>query len=187
MKEWLPLASVVIYWGGVGLRARQIKRRIGRSPNLRPRTLKEKFLWAGWALVSVGWGACSFVRIPLFFEGPVPSTAGSALILAGLAGTFWAHVSMGDAWRIGVRNDEKNPLVTDGPYRRIRHPLYSFQCVILLGVFLLAPSLFTLSLLFLHRLLVAFKIKDEERHMEALHGPIYKEYKTRTGALWPKV
>ena len=85
------------------------------------------------------------------------------LILAGLAGTLWCHFSMGDAWRIGVREGEKTLLVTRGPYRFIRHPLYSFQ-----------------------RLLIAAKIIDEERHMANIHGFLYKEYKQRTGSLWPK-
>jgi len=143
-------------------------------------------LWAGWALVSLGWALAPFIRTRHYFEGPVSSGAGSVLILAGLAGTFWAHASMGDAWRIGVRREEKTPLITGGPYRFIRHPLYSFQWVILLGVFLLEPSLVTLFILFFHRLLVAFKMKDEEQHMGSLHGPLYKEYTARTGALLPK-
>lgn len=175
-----------MYWLGVGLRARQIKRRTGRTPNMRPGTQKEKLLWAGWVLVSAAWASAPFLGTGRLFEGPVSTSAGVLFILAGLAGTYWAHASMGDAWRIAVRLDDKAPLVTSGPYSRIRHPLYAFQCVILLGVFLLEPSPITLFMLFIHRLLVAFKIRDEEKYLAELHGPLYKEYALHTGSLWPK-
>lgn len=123
------------------------------------------------------------MRLP--FEGAVSFFAGLTAVLAGFAGTVWSHASMGDAWRIGVDGAEKTPLVTRGPYNRMRHPIYSFQCLILSGIFLLEPSPVTLFVLFLHRVLVAVKIRDEEEHMERLHGPLYKEYKSRTGSLWP--
>ena len=188
MKSWLPLASAVIYWSGVALRAWQVKNHIGHSPNLFPRSLKEKFLWIGWAVVVGIWAGASFFRVkPLFESGPFSSAAGAALILAGLAGTSWCHASLGDAWRIGVREGEKTPLVTLGPYRWVRHPLYSFQTLILLGVVLILPNPLTLCGLILHRILASFKMRDEEKHLEALHGTIYKEYSLRTGALWPKV
>ena len=187
MKQWLPLASAVIYWGGVILRAWQVKGHIGRSPNLLPRSTQEKFLWLGWALVVTAWAGASHFHTRIFFDGPVSVSAGALLVLAGLAGTYWSHSFLGDSWRIGVKEGEKTPLITHGPYRWVRHPLYLFQVLILLGVFLIAPSWVTLSGLVLHRLLVAFKMRDEEKHLERLHGPIYKEYSQRTGALWPKV
>ena len=190
LSSWfplLPLASAVIYWGGVGLRAWQVKSHIGHSPNLLPRSTQEKFLWLGWALVVVTWAGASHFHTPPLFKGPVSSGVGALLIFIGLAGTSWSHSSLGDAWRIGVREGEKTALITAGPYRRVRHPLYSFQILILLGVFLIAPSVITFSGLILHRFLVSLKIRDEEKHLERLHGPIYKEYAKRTGTLWPKV
>lgn len=171
----------------MSLRALQLKRRTGRLPNVRPRTAKERILWAGWLFVAAGWAAAPFCPGWVSLESPFSFDAGVTAVLAGLAGTVWCHRAMGDAWRVGVRNDEKTPLVTGGPYRRLRHPIYFFQIVILAGVFLTAPSALSLSILVLHRLLVAVKITDEERHLERLHGPLYKEYKARTGALWPKV
>ena len=196
MNAWIVLLSAVVYWGGVSLRALHIKRRLGRSPNLRPRGPKEKWLWAGWATVVLGWvftpaltrdfGERVFFRPFPFLEAPFFVCLGLAAIAAGFAGTVWCHAALGDAWRVGV-GGEKTPLVTNGPYQRLRHPLYFFQIVILSGVFWLFPSPFVLSLEALHLALVCVKIADEERHLERLHGSLYKEYRQHTGTLWPKV
>ena len=187
MRQWLPPLAAAVYWIGVGLRARLFRRRLGHSPNLRPRNKREKALWAGWALVSVGWAAAPFFGgIWPIFGGPWWLFLGATVILAGMAGTVWSHLSMGDAWRVGVRVDEKTPLVTTGPYQLIRHPIYSFQCLILVGVFLLAPSPMMLFVILAHLYLVWLKIRDEESHMAQLHGPLYKEYALRTGSLWPR-
>lgn len=189
--------SAVVYCGGVYLRALQIKRRIGRPPNLSPRGAKEKALWAGWALVVLGWtlgpllterfGSCALFRLWTPLEKPLFSYAGLAMVAAGLVGTVWCHASLGNTWRLGVRGEEKTPLVTNGVYRRLRHPIYAFQVLILAGVWLLWPTPFLLGLVVLHRILVAVKIRDEENHLERLHGSLYKEYVQRTGSLWPKV
>ena len=143
-------------------------------------------LWLGWVVVSLSWALSPFFSVRFPFEGSVSFITGLVLVLAGFAGTFWAHASMGDAWRIGVDGTEKTPLVTKGPYSRMRHPIYAFQCLILAGIFLLEPSPVTLLALFIHRTLVSFKLRDEEEHLERLHGPLYKEYRARTGSLWPK-
>ena len=187
MRQWIPLASALLYWGAVAIRAQLLKRQIGRSPNLKPRTGKEWALWAGWTAVVIGWAVSGFVRSSLSYEGPVSFWTGIAAILLGLAGTLWAHASMGDAWRIGIDPTERTSLVMRGPYRRMRHPIYSFQCLILIGVFLVKPSATSLLLLVLHRLLVSVKIHDEEAYLERTYGPIYKEYRQHTGSLWPKV
>ena len=50
--------------------------------------------------------------------------AGALLVLAGYAGTHWCYASMGDTWRMGIDRSEKTKLITRGPYRRIRHPIY---------------------------------------------------------------
>lgn len=180
-------ASAAVYWAGVSLRALQIKRRTGRLPDVRPRSVKEKALWAGWALVVAGWAASPFWGVQSSLESPTAQAAGLGAILLGLAGTVWCHASMGDAWRVSIGGPQKTPLITCGPYSRLRHPLYFFQIVILAGVFLLAPSPLSLAVLILHRLLVGVKMADEERHLEEVHGSLYKEYRARTGALWPRV
>src|SRR5258706_281884 len=112
LRRILVAASGVVYWGGVLIQARRVRRHIGRSPNLRPRGMKERLLWAGWLLVILAWilqplVLSTQVRLGVLkpfaaLETPFAFAAGVLLLLAGYAGTLWCYVAMGDAWRIGV-------------------------------------------------------------------------------------
>jgi protein-S-isoprenylcysteine O-methyltransferase Ste14 len=114
--------------------------------------------------------------------------AGGGLYLAGLAGTIWSQLAMGDSWRIGVRDDERTALVTCGPYRTIRNPIYSFMVVALVGLALLTPN--GVALLAVAILIVALEIQVklvEEPHLERAHGEAYRRYRARTWRFVPGV
>ena len=51
LNRAVVFVSVLVYWGGVLVQARRVRRRIGKSPNLKPRGTKEWLLWAGWLLM----------------------------------------------------------------------------------------------------------------------------------------
>ena len=109
--------SALVYWAGVFIQARRIRRRIGRSPNVKPRGTKEKLLWAGWFLWSSPGSPCRSWRelaLPqpvsgscLFFCGRVGFSLGIVLTVAGYAGTLWCYAAMGNTWRMGVDQGEK--------------------------------------------------------------------------------
>ena len=191
VRRAVVFASAVVYWGGVAIQARRIRKRIGKSPNLKPRTPKEKILWLGWTAMILGWLAQPLV-IPrsMIFNPLVNSSAlasGVALIVLGYAATLWCYASMGDMWRIGVNRKEKTTLVTRGPYRVIRHPIYGFQIVMLIGAGLLLPTIFSLLILAIHFICVQFKAADEENYLLGVHGQTYRQYLKRTGRLFPKL
>ena len=48
-------ASGLLYWAGVLVQARRVRRQIGRAPNVRPRGGRERALWIGWFLVILVW------------------------------------------------------------------------------------------------------------------------------------
>src|SRR5215472_5745186 len=55
LRRIAACASGVVYWVGVLFHARRIRKRIGRSPNVKPRGHKERVLWVGWLLVILAW------------------------------------------------------------------------------------------------------------------------------------
>jgi protein-S-isoprenylcysteine O-methyltransferase Ste14 len=197
LRRAIVLAGVLVYWVGVYIQARRVRKQIGRSPNMKPRTPKEKFLWLGWMLVIGGWIAVPFLAGkgklgPLFqFYVVVPDVLaiglGIVLTIVGYACTLWCYAAMGNAWRICVNPKEKNQLVTSGPYRRMRHPIYSFQIVMLIGALLLLPTIITALILAVHVFCTLIKATDEEAYLMKVHGESYREFMARTGRLFPKL
>lgn len=190
-------ASALVYWGGVWLQARRVRRLIGRAPNVAPRGTKEALLWIGWFVVVAVWMVQPFLAhgedsLPGLGFGSVwmgsqALVAGLGLLVAGYAGTLWCYAAMGRAWRMGIDRRERTALIMQGPYRWVRHPIYAFQAVMLLGVLVLLPTPVSLGLLGLHLLCVGFKVADEEAHLLAVHGIAYGDYASRTGRLMPRI
>jgi len=197
LRRAIVTGSALVYWVGVWLQARRVRRRIGRSPNLKPRGAKERLLWAGWVLVVAAWLGQPFLaggadssfafRLARVFVHPAGFVAGFGLVLAGYAGTLWCYTAMGDAWRIGVNRKEKTALVAAGPYRFVRHPIYLFQIVMLAGVLLLLPTALSLFVLALHFGCVRVKAADEESYLLGLHNDAYRNYLRCTGRLLPRL
>lgn len=197
LRRAIVFGSAIVYWAGVFVQARRIRRHIGHSPNVKPRTMKEKVLWLGWFLVVLGWmgqpfaagsdAFSIFVRTPSSLLNPLTLTAGIALEAAGYASTLWCYSIMGDNWRMGINRKEKNTLVTRGPYGVVRHPIYLFQIVMLLGVAFLLPTLIALLVLVIHFCCVMTKALDEEAYLLTVHGAEYRAYLARAGRLFPKM
>ncbi|MGA1238070.1 MAG: methyltransferase family protein [Limisphaerales bacterium] len=194
-RQIAVLASAVIYWGGVAIQARRVRRKIGHSPNVAPKGTKEILLWIGWTTVVLAWliqpilgatpNTLPGLRLHPNFTGSIP--LGLTLLTFGYAATLWCYNAMGKAWRMGIDHKEQTQLVTRGPYKFIRHPIYAFQVLMLAGSTLLLPSVLSLAILTLHLACVAFKVADEESHLAKLHGPAYLQYKKQTGRLLPRL
>jgi protein-S-isoprenylcysteine O-methyltransferase Ste14 len=196
LRRGIVFGAAVLYWAGVLVQARRIRRRIGKSPNLRPRNLKEKILLAAWLLVIGSWllqpllagrhdmPAClqmnpALVTFPGFVTGAV-------MTLLGYAGTLWCYVIMGNTWRIGVNPAEKTTLVDQGPYRMVRHPIYLFQIIMLAGGAILLPTAVSVITLVFHYFCIVAKATDEEAYLLTTHGKEYGDYLARTGRFFPK-
>lgn len=113
---------------------------------------------------------------------------GGLLFLAGLAGTVWAQLAMGDSWRIGVAAEERTALVTRGPYRAVRNPIFTFMVTALAGIALLVPN--ALASLALAALVLAVELQVkvvEEPYLERTHGEAYRRYRSATWRFVPFV
>ena len=198
VRKLIVVVSGLVYWAGVSIQARRVRKQIGRSPNLKPRGTKEKLLWVGWLAVIAVWlgqpwliGAHADGWVAVQLLAPLMKSAslvlGAMLVAAGYAGTLWCYFAMGNTWRIGINRKEKTELVTAGPYRLVRHPIYLFQLLMLLGAALLLPTILSLVILALHLTCIQIKASDEEAYLLGVHGEQYRDYLARSGRLFPKV
>ena len=196
LRRVVVSASGLLYWGGVLIQARRVRKQIGHSPNLKPRGSKEKALWLGWFAVIAVWIGQPFVAggdVPkpgldffIALVSPTGLVAGLVFVALGYAGTLRCYAAMGAAWRIGVNAQEKTPLIQRGPYRHVRHPIYLFQIVMLAGAALLLPTPASCIILALHCVCVHIKAADEEKYLATVHGAAYRDYAAGTGRLFPR-
>ena len=197
LRRAVVYGSGLLYWAGVVFQARRVRKLIGRSPNVRPRAVKERILWFGWFLIILVWigqplvlGASTTIpglRLIKILLHPVSLVIGLAIVAIGYAGTLWTYATMGSNWRMGVDPKESLMLVCGGPFRWVRHPIYLLQMVMLTGAALLIPTLISLATLVVHYFCVRLKARDEERYLERLHGRAYQEYSSHTGGLFPRL
>ena len=64
---------------------------------------------------------------------PVLAGIGLGLFAAGLALAIWARLYIGRNWGMPMTRREEPELVTTGPYRRVRHPIYTGIILALVG------------------------------------------------------
>jgi len=131
--------------------------------------------------------AVPWLRIPLFQPSALSDWLGVALTAAGIGFAVWARLYLGGNWSGAVTVKVGHELVRTGPYRFVRHPIYTGLILALLGTALVRAQVRGLVAVVL--IYVGFKIKSkiEERLMVATFGSAYDEYRRSTGAIIPKL
>jgi protein-S-isoprenylcysteine O-methyltransferase Ste14 len=121
-------------------------------------------------------------------DGAVGNAIGLVIAVAGIALTFGAQLAMGDSWRVGVDPEERTALVTDGPFRLVRNPIYSAMLPTVFGLVLMVPS--ALAIVAFLTLFVALELQVrlvEEPYLLQVHGDAYAGYAARVGRFVPGV
>jgi protein-S-isoprenylcysteine O-methyltransferase Ste14 len=113
---------------------------------------------------------------------------GAALLAGGIALLGLAHHHLGRSFHSLVVAKENQTLVETGPYRWIRHPIYTAYLMSYLGGGLLAGNwVLTVVPVTLYAVLVARRLVREEEVMKEQFGQAYVEYEKRTGRLLPRL
>lgn len=116
---------------------------------------------------------------------PVCAAIGAVLALAGLLFTVWARVHLGTNWSAVVTVKEGHELITSGPYRIVRHPIYTGLVLTLVGQALALGEWRGLAAVVLAIWAFWRKLNIEERWMLGQFGREYEAYSRRVAALIP--
>ena len=117
---------------------------------------------------------------------PLPLLAGVACLAVGLWLFARSHADLGTNWSITLEVRENHQLVTQGIYRRLRHPMYSALLLYSLGQTLVVPNWVAgPSYGVAMALLFALRVGAEERMMLEEFGKDYQAYMARTKRLIP--
>lgn len=122
----------------------------------------------------------------LTVHSPVLEAVGTIVFLSGLAFAVWARVHLGRNWGMPMTERAEPELVTSGPYRFVRHPIYTGILAGVLGTALAVNGYYLLPLAVMMAYF-AFSATVEERLLTASFPQAYPEYKTHTKMLIPFV
>ena len=125
--------------------------------------------------------AIPIARWPLFVAGLLVEWTG-----IGLA--WWATRTLGRFYRPVVTIYEDHEVVTSGPYRYVRHPIYSGAMVVMVGVGLALGNWLSLALCILLPLAAyVARIRVEEGALEDALGDRYRQYEQGKARLVPGI
>jgi protein-S-isoprenylcysteine O-methyltransferase Ste14 len=100
--------------------------------------------------------------------------AGAASCILGLAFALWARITIGRSWGMPMTLHDDPKLVTAGPYRYVRHPIYTGMGAMLIGTALVFPvAALPCALTIAYTVYAA---RREERDMEQRFPGTYLEY-----------
>jgi protein-S-isoprenylcysteine O-methyltransferase Ste14 len=125
--------------------------------------------------------------IGVWDDEPVIRWAGLLLAILGMGLIFWSGAVLGRLYSPEVTLQKEHHLITDGPYRYIRHPRYLGGIVQGLGLSLLFRSWIGFVLTFIFFVVVLFRIRDEEAMMTREFGENWRHYCGKSWRLVPLV
>jgi len=114
----------------------------------------------------------------------VSGVSGDVVLFAGLLIAVWARRTLGGNWSGRVMLKEDHELIQRGPYRVVRHPIYSGLLLMILGTAILIGQVGGFVVLAFCFCGLWVKLKREEALLNK-HFPEYPAYKSRTTALVP--
>jgi protein-S-isoprenylcysteine O-methyltransferase Ste14 len=130
----------------------------------------------------------SFPEYFVFFSSnTITMTIGMTITVIGFLYAIWSRAKLGRNWSGGVEILPEQKLVTDGPYKIVRHPIYSGHILALLGTALILHDLMGIMLFFGSIFVYVQKSKKEEVLLSEHFGLEYNNYKKRVKMLFPYI
>jgi protein-S-isoprenylcysteine O-methyltransferase Ste14 len=166
--------------------ARTVKVTVRRQAAL-PRLLNLALLYGAAALLAAPFVPATWltVRVLPGSQWKIWCALGAALTLLGVLLTIWARFYLGRNWSAVAAVKADHELVTGGPYRWVRHPIYSGLLLAFVGTAVAIGQWRGVLAVALSLIAVAHRIIVEERFMRQQFGTGYDTYAQRVPALVP--
>jgi protein-S-isoprenylcysteine O-methyltransferase Ste14 len=143
-------------------------------------------------VASVALGYFLWIAIPIALSPSLVQVViwtGFAAFFAGSALILWARRTLGAMWGISTSRQVKlisnHKLIASGPYRVVRHPMYSGWLLALAGLLLMYRTWFILVLLISSFAAFTRRARLEEKVLAQRFGTDWSEYSQRTRAFIP--
>jgi protein-S-isoprenylcysteine O-methyltransferase Ste14 len=133
-------------------------------------------------LLNPAWMAWSKIGLPEWVRW---LGIGIGIVCVGLI--YWLFSSIRSGITPTSATRKEHQLVTHGPYRWVRHPLYTVGASMFISFGMMADNWFITALGVLTFILMAIRTPQEETNLIEKFGDEYREYMKRTGRFFPKV
>jgi protein-S-isoprenylcysteine O-methyltransferase Ste14 len=135
-------------------------------------------------VLAIAASRAGFLHVQQHPPGIFQTVIGIAMFSLGLALSVWARIHMGRDWGMPMSVKTESVLVTSGPYRRVRHPIYSGILLAGLGTALAVSWVWLFAVVwggayFLYSAVI------EERNLLVQFPTTYPEYRRTTKMLIP--
>ncbi|MBS3795984.1 MAG: isoprenylcysteine carboxylmethyltransferase family protein, partial [Candidatus Thorarchaeota archaeon] len=124
----------------------------------------------------------SYVALPVLLR-----YIGIILGIISIGYVYWAHNTLRQNYSATLETSEEQEVVREGPYARVRHPIYSSHMLFNFGMVLVSETWLLLLPLIIAMPFTYNRIFNEEKMMIEEFGEEYEEYMEETGRLFPKI
>jgi protein-S-isoprenylcysteine O-methyltransferase Ste14 len=133
-------------------------------------------------LVDPEWMAWSKIGLPEWVRW-----LGVVIGIFCVFGIYWLFTSIGSGITPTSATRTEHKLSTSGPYRWVRHPLYTIGSSFYISFGLIADNWFIIAMGILAFIAMAIRTPKEEANLVEKFGDEYSEYMKRTGRFLPKL
>ncbi len=186
------VAVMVLGWVGFSI-GFAMRHRLPRAPATRREALSLLGIVLQMAGYGVTWSAQRRpIERPILGHGVAVQVAWLLVTAVVAAWSAWAAMgavrALGKQWSLQARIVEGHELITAGPFRRVRHPIYSAMLGLLVASGVAIAEAWALAAGL--AICVAgtwLRVRGEERLLREAFGERYAEYATRVPALVPRL
>jgi protein-S-isoprenylcysteine O-methyltransferase Ste14 len=128
-----------------------------------------------------------FLFYGVLYESSVLRIVGTIVTAGGLLFTVWARIHLGKYWSAMITLKQGHELIRSGPYRFVRHPIYTGYILAALGSAITYSSGDALAGFVVIGATCLLKIRREEKILTSEFGDQYLQFKTEVAMLVPFV
>ncbi|MGH9828286.1 MAG: methyltransferase family protein [Blastocatellia bacterium] len=177
---WFALG---VYWVVTAFRVKRARLR----ENIVTSILRRCFGLIAFVLVFSPQGRIGVLGERFLPRGLAIELTGLLVTFAGLALAVWARYSLGGNWSGAVTLKEGHELIGSGPYRRIRHPIYTGFDIGIAGTALTVGEWRGVLAFAIAVVMYFVKARKEEAWLAREFGPAFDEHRTHTGMFLPRL
>jgi protein-S-isoprenylcysteine O-methyltransferase Ste14 len=177
---WIVWAFIWMLWAFRSKQTKQSEGLVSRFTYIIP-------AWASICLISLPRTFAMWGNTAIFPSSATLAAIGIAITCLGFAVTLWARLILGSNWSGTVTIKVDHELIRTGPYRWVRHPIYTGLIVALIGTAIVLDQWRGVPAIFLLWLAFTIKRLKEEQFMRQTFGEQYTAYSQTTGAIFPSL